>query len=110
MTKMPKVLWIAAVGLLLLATMKLPYGYYTFLRISIFGFCAALAFFSLSEKSYGWGTIFLLIAVLFNPITPVYLRRPTWFWLDVGAAAIIALHLGYITMADRRSNLRPRAN
>jgi hypothetical protein len=81
--------------------MKLPYGYYTFLRIAIFGFCAVVAFFGFTEKSHVWGLAFLLLAILFNPIIPVYLNRQTWFWLDVGAAGIIAAHFGSLLLVGR---------
>lgn len=101
MAKLPKLLWPVAVALLLIATMKLPYGYYTFLRIAIFGFCAIVAFFEFAEKSHVWGLAFLLLAILFNPMIPVYLKRQTWFWLDVGAASIIAAHLGYLLLVGR---------
>ena len=37
--------------------------------------------------------IFGLVAVLFNPIIPVYLKRTIWFDIDVGMAIILASHL-----------------
>jgi hypothetical protein len=101
--KLPKLLWLVAVALLLVATMKLPYGYYTLLRIAICGFCGVVAFFSFTERSFGWGTAFALMAILFNPIIPIYLKRQDWFWLDVGTAAIIAAHLIHRLFAERRS-------
>ena len=33
------------------------------------------------------------IAILFNPIIPIYLKRQTWFWIDLAAAAAILAHM-----------------
>jgi len=102
MHRVPRILWPLAVALLLIATAKLPYGYYTFLRVAICGFCAVVAFFAFADRSQRWGAAFAILAVLFNPIFPIYLDRPTWFWLDIGAAAIIAAHLGSLALSERR--------
>jgi len=83
MTRLPKFLWVLAVAFLLVATIRLPYGYYTFLRIIICGFCGLVAFFCIAERGYAWGTAFVLMAILFNPIIPIYLEQQTWFWVDV---------------------------
>jgi hypothetical protein len=95
MVKLPKFLWLIAIGLLLVATARLPYGYYTLLRIAICGFCGFIAYRAWHEDTRIWATAFGLIAVLFNPIIPVYFDRGIWFWLDIGAAAFIAAHLAY---------------
>jgi hypothetical protein len=100
MSKLPKFLWLAAIVLLFAATMRLPYGYYTFLRISICGFCGLVALFCIAERSLAWASAFALIAILFNPIIPVYLKRETWFWLDLGVATIIAAHLGFRSFTE----------
>ncbi|MET4153839.1 DUF6804 family protein [Bradyrhizobium sp. RT7b] len=102
MDRVPKLLWTVAIALLLAATMKLPYGYYTFLRIAVCSFCVVVAAFAFVEKSVGWAVAFALAAVLFNPIIPVYLTRQTWFWLDVGSALMIAGHLGHRIFVERR--------
>ncbi|RXG96373.1 DUF6804 family protein [Bradyrhizobium zhanjiangense] len=99
MARVPKLLWLVAIALLLAATMNLPYGYYTLLRIVICGFSAVVATFGFIEKSNGWATAFALLAVLFNPVIPVYLNRQDWFWFDIGAAVMIAAHLGYLLLA-----------
>ncbi|MCP3392054.1 hypothetical protein NLM27_25005 [Bradyrhizobium sp. CCGB12] len=82
----------------------MPYGYYTLLRIVICGFCAVVAAFGFAERSNIWATAFALLAVLFNPFIPVYLKRQDWLWLDVGAAAIIAAHLGCRIFVERKPN------
>ncbi|MGY3036142.1 hypothetical protein ACVIIV_005312 [Bradyrhizobium sp. USDA 4354] len=102
MSRIPKVLWVLAAALLLIATARLSYGYYTFLRVAICGFSAVVAFFAFAERASGWGAGFAILAILFNPIFPVYLSRGTWFWLDIGAAVIITTHLGSLIAGERR--------
>lgn len=102
MSRIPKILWVLAAALLLIATARLPYGYYTFLRMAIFGFSAVVAFFAFADGSSRWGAAFAMLAILFNPIFPVYLDRPTWFWLDIASAAVIGMHLGSLMIAERR--------
>jgi hypothetical protein len=93
MEKLPKFLWLLAIVLLLVATARLPYGYYTLLRITVAGFCGLVAYLAWQEDSRVWATAFGLITVVFNPIIPVYFDRGIWLWLDVGAATIVAAHL-----------------
>ncbi|MGL3214036.1 DUF6804 family protein [Bradyrhizobium sp. BR 1433] len=106
---MPKILWPVAVALLLFAILKLPYGYYTFLRVAIFGFCGVVAALSFLEKTSFWGLAFLLLALLFNPVFPVYLQRQTWFWLDLGAAIVIATHFGWLHLVGKGKLRTPAA-
>lgn len=75
-----------AAALLLLATLDLPYGYYTFLRIVVCGVAVYVAY---CGHKWGkpWATwMFGLMAVLFNPLIPVHLTKATWLPIDVVAA------------------------
>ena len=61
---------------LLLGLADMPIGYYTFMRIVVF---LASAFFALvsykeRDKIDFWTVVFGLVAILFNPIIPVYLH------------------------------------
>jgi hypothetical protein len=40
-----------------------------------------------------WAAVFILIAVLFNPILPIRLRRSIWFYLDLWQPAL-SQHIG----------------
>ena len=85
-------LWLIPVALLLAATARLPYGYYTFTRIVV---CASAAFIAVAgwEASRFWSVPFGLLAILFNPIFPIYLHRGTWFYFDIAAAIAFAAHM-----------------
>ncbi len=65
-----------------------PYGYFTLLRWVV---CAAGVV--VAWIAYSWGrswavAVFALVAILFNPLAPVYLSRETWQPIDIAVAAL----------------------
>ena len=77
------------IGLLLLvALFNLPYGYYQFLRLSVLAGALFCIWKSLVEKRMLWSIVFCGLAILFNPLKPVYLQREEWMWVDVVVALI----------------------
>ena len=95
MKAIPRIVWIVPAVLLVIATARLPYGYYTFTRIVTCGVAAWIAVVGFQEGSIdkAWSIALALIAVLFNPIIPIHLDRSTWFYLDIGAAGVFIAHL-----------------
>lgn len=80
-----------AAAFLLLATLNLPYGYYTFLRIVVTTAAVYVAY-----CGYKWGRCwalwtFAVLAVLFNPLIPVHLTKAIWLPVDLATAAIFVL-------------------
>ena len=81
------ILFISA-GLLFLATLaalSLPYGYYTFLRIAVCG-TAIYAAIRLKDSTAAFLSL-LMVAILFNPLIPIYLTKITWRIIDLAVAA-----------------------
>ncbi len=97
-------LWIIASAMLLIATVRMPYGYYTVTRIVVCGLAAYLAYagWERGVLSRLWSTIFGLVAVLFNPILPVYLSRRTWYPIDITVALLFAAHLAFVLLTRNR--------
>jgi hypothetical protein len=93
-------LWVIAIALLFIATERVPYGYYTITRIFVCGLGACFAYVGWEGGlvSRAWSTIFGLIAVLFNPIIPIYLSRGTWYGIDICVAIIFAAHLAFVRL------------
>ena len=88
-------LWLLPIAILLIATQRMPYGYYRSADFLICGFAAFLAFVSWQEESSTskmWSAAFALVALLFNPIFPIYLRRATWYYIDFAVAITLAAH------------------
>jgi hypothetical protein len=70
--------------LLILAIAKLPIGYYTILRILVTISACAIAILEFKNKLNVWVIVFGLIAILFNPIIPVYFHhKSVWIPIDL---------------------------
>jgi uncharacterized membrane protein YadS len=107
MQRIPRVVWLICAVLLVGAVLRLPYGYYNFLRIVICGASALIAVAGLLEETrsdMAWTAAFILIVVLFNPILPIRLHRSIWFYLDLMAAGVFAAHL--VFCRTRRRNVQ----
>ncbi len=62
-----------------------PYGFYTMLRLLVCGVTAYVAYKSKQIKSLEAHKVpLIIIAVLFNPLIPVYLVRTIWLPIDIG--------------------------
>jgi len=74
---------ILSIFMLFGAIAEWPYGYYTFLRW-ITCITSILVVLQAFEKNINWAkVIFIIIAILFNPLAPFYLSRSTWISLDI---------------------------
>jgi len=94
-------LWLIPIALLCIATARMPYGYYTFMRTVVCGLAGYFAYVAWQEDILvlrSWAVVFGLIAILFNPIIPVYLKRGTWFDIDIGVALVFAAHLMHVRL------------
>lgn len=86
-----KTLSFVAGAMLILAILPFPYAYYTLLRwaITIFAILVAYNFYKQDKSSWTW--VFGGIAVLFNPIAPVYLSKGVWVILDFIGACLFSI-------------------
>jgi hypothetical protein len=86
--------------LLLLALLPLPYGFYTLLRLVVTICAVVIAYYHWQSGGKGVAFAMGFIALLFNPLTPVYLTREIWAPIDLGLAMFFGI-LGYrIRMQD----------
>ena len=103
-----KFLWTVPITLLLLSFFSLPYGYYTLLRIVVAGSAGYLAWLDYSthnSMSLLSGVMFFL-AILFNPICPIYLPRAIWSFIDVICALIFITHGIIVYARESKINLK----
>ena len=84
---------IVSIVMLLMALAPLPYGYFTLLRIVICLTAVFLAWFSAKLRKTFWLWIMGFIALIFNPIVPLYLGRPLWLVVDLVVALTFAIYL-----------------
>jgi uncharacterized protein DUF6804 len=88
---------IAVAIMLIVALAPLPYGYYTLLRFLVCGVNGYGTYLSAAELNKpGWAWAFGIIAVLFNPVAPIYLNRGTWAVIDVGIAIFLLASLAFV--------------
>ena len=87
-----KVLLLICSGLLLVALVNLPIGYYTILRIVVTIGAVTVVITEFENGINFWVITFGLIAILFNPLVPVYLNdKDAWFPIDIIAAIIFGM-------------------
>jgi hypothetical protein len=85
---------IAGVLLLLGIPTGWPYAYYTLLRWAICILAAIVAYRFYDSKSTSWTVVFAAIAVLFNPIAPVYLNKSVWVTIDLISTVLFFIGSG----------------
>ncbi|NCU41798.1 MAG: hypothetical protein EOM19_03695 [Candidatus Moranbacteria bacterium] len=87
---------IIAIALLLLSFLGWPYGYYSFLRIAITGIALYYTYYIHRElKKYDfWFWSMVAVAILFNPIAPIYLERATWEVIDILIVVFFGVFIG----------------
>src|SRR5262245_65194187 len=81
-------------AMLVLAVGPWPYGYYMLLRVVVFAtglLLAALTYQRMKQFTI-WIGLFLIVAIVFNPIVPLHLTRGAWSALDLVGAALFATH------------------
>jgi nicotinamide riboside transporter PnuC len=86
-----RVLGLVAAALLLVALGPWPYEYYTALRIIVTGASVVLAVAAFRTKQTGWAIAAIVVAVLFNPLVPIWLDRGVWAILDVASALLLTV-------------------
>lgn len=74
--------------MLIVAVASLPYGYYQFLRWVT---CVTAVYIAVMSYTWNkkWATwVFGAIAILFNPLFPIYLTKEIWRPIDIFAAIL----------------------
>jgi hypothetical protein len=103
-------LWVA-IGSLIAASVPIwPDGLYTLLRLVITG-VALFTIYVLGTGEPKRTVSLVAVALLFNPIIPIYLSRLAWFPIDIGIAywfwKIIEDHLSIDGKNDEGRNTPP---
>ena len=87
---MPKQVIFLAAGFLLLGILPLSYGYYTLLRLIACAVFAWAAYVTLENDKALLPWVFIVLALLFNPVIKVCLSKEIWAVID-GCSAIFLL-------------------
>lgn len=87
---------IIAAGLLFWAVARHSYDYFTILRwvsCAVTSYCVYVAY---AQKAVGWMWVMGAIAVLFNPLVIVRLRRETWMPIDVATGVVLLISIWFV--------------
>ena len=78
---------IAGIALLIAVIPFWPYFFYQFLKLVVFGAAAHSVYLYHKGKNTKWMLIMIVVAIVFNPINPLYFGHFLWSIADI----IIAL-------------------
>ena len=70
---------------------RMPYGYYTFLRVSV---CFAAFVLVAAIESGDWSLLRIVLVgliVLYNPFVPFHLSRSTWFPINIATMLLLVV-------------------
>lgn len=87
-----KLTWYIPAGMLVVAVLPLPYGYFMFLRLVITAAAAYVAYENFNKDIPVWGIIFVGVSLLFNPFYIVYFDKPLWVVIDIVVAALFFIN------------------
>jgi len=74
---------IASIALLIAVIPIWPYFFYQFLKLAVFGAAAHSVYLYHKEKNTQWMVIMIVIAIIFNPINPLYFGHFLWSIMDI---------------------------
>jgi len=88
---------IAAITLLVAVIPIWPYFFYQALKLVVFGAAAFSVYLYHKEKNKGWMMTMIGVAIVFNPINPLYFGHIFWSVVDiVGAILFLRSPKNYI--------------
>lgn len=81
---------------------KMPYGYYSFLRLVQFVSCCVIVINAVLKSSAGVLTLFLgILGLVFNPIFKVPFSRDVWIIVDICATFLWSIFFLHCIMKKR---------
>lgn len=87
-----KYLLLICTGLLFIALADLPIGYYTLLRIIVTIGAITVVVMEFENGFNFWVITFGIIAIVFNPLIPIYLNdKDTWVPIDILVAILFLI-------------------
>jgi hypothetical protein len=60
-----------------------PYFLYQFLKLAVFGAAAYSAYLYHKEANKNWMIVMIVVAIIFNPINPLYFGHLLWSLVDL---------------------------
>jgi hypothetical protein len=91
--------WLKLLAILMLlgALLSFPFVYYQLMNWVVVGAALVTVQQAYQRKMHALAWLFALVAVVFNPLAPLYLRADVWHIADIVAAALFLISFGLIT-------------
>lgn len=86
-----------AIILLLGALQTFPFVYYQIMNWVVVGASLVTIQQAYQRNLTPLGWLFALVAVVFNPLAPLYLRADVWHIADIAAAVLFIISFAFIT-------------
>jgi hypothetical protein len=83
-----------------------PYGFYTFLRITIFSISIYIAITLIKSNLIGLAWVYGFIGLLFNPLIPFHLGRSIWLVVDFIALVFFVYSIFKINVHEARNSIK----
>ncbi len=80
--------WLMPIVVLVIAILPMPIGYYTLSRIIVFAGSIYFSYKFYSNKNVSKTWIFAILAILYNPILPIYLYSK-FIWVMINILTIV---------------------
>lgn len=80
--------YLLTVVMLLLTFLDWDYGFYQILRWIVTVSAVYIAYQNYLQENKNWVWVFAIIAILFNPISPIHLDREIWAIIDTIVAVV----------------------
>ncbi len=93
-----------AVLLVVAASTRQQYSFYSFLRWAVMIPCVYFAYQYYTQKQIGLVILYAAIALLFNPFQKFWFQKETWHLVDYLVAAIIAGTIVYDVVKIKEPN------
>lgn len=85
----------AVVALIIAASTKQEYSFYTFLRWLMTGASINFAYQTFKKREIGLTIFFTISAIIFNPIMKIWFQKDTWQIIDYLVASFLILTIVY---------------
>jgi hypothetical protein len=79
-----------------------PYSYYQILRWIVAGTALFIAYIAYHLEKEVWIWIMAIVAILFNPIAPIYLSKETWASIDLITSIVFLISIFRIRINEKR--------
>lgn len=87
---------LAGIMLLLAIPAIWPYGYFQILRWVVTIVALFTVYLAYKAKKNEWVVVMIIIAILFNPIAPIFLQKQTWVIFDFITSIIMFVSINKI--------------